>query len=98
MTIEKYLPKVLEFFLRSTTTSRILPWVTVIIFAWDFWVCICKPLKTFFFEYDITSNKNELFKSFEKGLLTYNDYNTNSLEKITDFYNAKEETLYIRNI
>ena len=66
MTIEKYLPKVLEFFLRSTTTSRILPWVTVIIFACDLWVCICKPLKTFFFEYDITSNRNESIVSLQR--------------------------------
>ena len=31
--IETYFPKVFEFFLKSTATSKILPWVTVIILA-----------------------------------------------------------------
>ena len=66
ITRETCFPKFLDFFLRSTATSNILPWATVIIFDWDDLVWICNPLKTFFLEKDIKSNskvnKTELSK------------------------------------
>ena len=48
--------------------------------------------------YSIPLGIDELFDSFKSGKLTYNDYSTNSLDKITEFFNKKEESLYINNI
>ena len=56
ISIENVFPNVLEFFLKSTTTSKILPWATVINLAWDFFNCKWRPLSVFFFEKDIVFN------------------------------------------
>ena len=51
--IEKYFPKVIEFFLKSSATSNILPFITVKNLACEFLVCKCKPLNTFFLELEL---------------------------------------------
>ena len=49
-------------------------------------------------KFTINKGINELFENFKSGNLTFNDYNTNSLEMITNFYNEKEKSLYMNNI
>ena len=55
---EKYLPKVFEFFLKSTATSKIFPFKTETYLPCDSFVCMCNPLTTFFFENERIENTN----------------------------------------
>ena len=62
--IEKLLPNVFEFFLRSTITSNIFPFKTVINFDCENFVCKCNPLKTFFFDFDKQPKIKFFFNNF----------------------------------
>ena len=62
--ILKCLPKVFEFFLKSTTTSRIAPFIIERYFPCENLVCKCKPLITFFLELDVHEKTNFLSLKF----------------------------------
>ena len=57
----KCLPKVFDFFLRSTTTSKIVPFKTETYFSCECFVCKCNPLITFFFELEVHPKTKFLF-------------------------------------
>ena len=59
--ILKYFPKVLDFFLKSTTTSKIDPFNTETYFSCANLVCKCIPLKTFFLELEVQPKIKFLF-------------------------------------
>ena len=48
--------------------------------------------------YNISLGIDELLDSFKNNKLTYKDYSTNSLEKITEYFNNKEKSLIFNNI
>ena len=56
--IEKLLPNVFEFFLKSTAASKILPLITEINLPWGFLYWKCKPLSTLTFDFEITVNES----------------------------------------
>ena len=48
--------------------------------------------------YNISLGIDDLLDSFKNKKLTYKDYSTNSLEKITEYFNNKEKSLIFNNI
>ena len=60
----KSFPKVEDFFLQSTTMSKIFPFITDIYLPCSFFFCICRPLRTSFFDFETTKNLNLDFTIF----------------------------------